>query len=60
MDIEGPNPPDLAELQGDTAYHMFDDYQGNQKKLNGLSWLFILAGILLTVEVAAWVAEIVW
>jgi ABC-type multidrug transport system fused ATPase/permease subunit len=56
MDIEGPNPPDLAELQRDTAYHMFDDYQQNQKRLDRLYWLFILAGILLMVEIAAWVA----
>jgi hypothetical protein len=60
LDIEGTNPPDLAELQRDTAYHMFDDYQQNQKKLDRLYWLFILAGILLTVEIATWVAEIVW
>jgi hypothetical protein len=57
-EIERPDAPDLPELQRDTAYHMFHDWEENQKKLDSLHWVFIGAGMLLILEIGAWVVEI--
>jgi hypothetical protein len=57
--IEHPDPLSLEEIHRDLALHMDRSYLRNRGQLLRLVWLFRLASILLTIEVVAWVVDLV-
>jgi hypothetical protein len=57
--IEHPEPLAIAEIHRDLALHMDSSYLRNRGQLLRLVWLFRAASILLTVEVVAWVVDLI-
>jgi hypothetical protein len=57
--IEHPKPLPLEQIHRDLALHMDRSYLRNRGQLLHLVWLFRAASILLTVEVVAWVVDLV-
>ncbi|MGH2745675.1 MAG: hypothetical protein ACRDN8_24930 [Thermoleophilaceae bacterium] len=57
--IEHPEPLSLEQIHRDLALHMDRSYLRNRGQLLRLVWLFRAASILLTIEVVAWVVDLV-
>lgn len=57
--IEHPKPLGIPEIHRDLALHMDTSYLRNRGQLLRLVWLFRAASILLTVEIVAWVVDLI-
>jgi hypothetical protein len=57
--IEAEEPADLAKTHRELALHLDKHFERNQKRLNRLYAAFVAAGVLLAVEVLAWLV-IIW
>jgi hypothetical protein len=52
--VEADPPAALPEMQRDLALHLERHYQGNERRLRRLFWLFQAASALLVGEVVVW------
>lgn len=57
--LEGPEPPDQTELLRSEALWLKRFYDDNQKKINWLYAILVVAAVLLVVEIIAWLFALV-
>ena len=52
--VEAQPAAELSDMQRDLALHLENHYVANDKRLDGLFWLFRIASTVLVVEIVIW------